>query len=119
MSSFVSIQVRNTQGIKPYAFPVTMQIDNMGLIEAAAMGGAVANYPFDAYVFGVPLATDGNYLIQQGDMLIDQNVQPFDYDTKTASGKAEWRVAGIPEPFEASHVELKVIRYREKTVYHG
>ena len=113
MSSILRVQIRTGATLLP---PVlTIQSDNASLMETLSMGGAIPNYQYDGYVEGVPLDGNGNYLLQQGAMLVDVGIQAYSYDARTISGKREWQIVGIPEPFD-THVELKLVQYIEKTV---
>lgn len=108
MSILTYMQVQRNGALLPGS--VSVQLDNISAVVIASSGGAIPNFSYNAYAQGRPD-------IDQGDTLIDMN--PLALDAKTSSGKVEYRVSGLPEFFDYDHAEMMVVRYRERTVYHG
>lgn len=87
---------------------VNVQIDNISLSVIAGSGGAIPFNSFMLYALGAPD-------IRQGDLLIDESTLAYNSDSKTTSGKIEYRVNGNVETFDADHLETMVVRVMEKT----
>lgn len=84
---------------------VSVQLDNVSLYVMLAAQGLI---PENSYTL---ISLQGVPNIQRGDLLIDEGLNSWNYDTSTQSGKAEYRVSGNPEFFGFHHMEVQVTRY--------
>ncbi len=84
---------------------VRARLDDISLMVIAGSGGAI---PHDSYTL---ISLGGVPDVRRGDLLIDASTA----DSNTASGYAEYRVSGKPEPFDTDHLEVMIVRVVGKT----
>lgn len=105
MSRYLTFSVKRSGVAVPSLSAVRAQLDNISLSVIAGVSGAI---PHNSFTF---ISLDGVPDIRQGDLLTDASTA----DTKTASGFAEYRASGEPEPFEGDHLEIQITRVTVKT----
>lgn len=94
----------------PIATGVEVQLDNISEFVVASSGGAIPNNSYTLISLGGGIPD-----IQNGDLLIDEGTEPWNIDTHTSSGKAEYRASGTPDIYPYDHMEIRVTRFVEKT----
>jgi hypothetical protein len=88
---------------------IAVQLDNISAVVIANSGGAI---PTNSYNL---ISTQGVPDILHDDLLIDEGTNAWNVDTRTTSGKAEYRVSGNPEVYPFDHLESMVTRNVSKT----
>jgi hypothetical protein len=103
MSIFTTVLVKRAT-VQLYIH-ISVQLDDISATTVAMSGGMI---PENSSLL---ISQQGVPDIQTSDYLIDEGKAPENLDSKTLSGKAEYRVSGKPQIYPYDHLEVVVTRY--------